>query len=1092
MVKTTGTDCSPKLGAREQQGPTPFVATNSRRCREALYLFAGQKRKATVGEKLKKLGWKVKEIDILQGDRSHDLTRASVANRLMKQLEDNKYQALIASPPCDTSSRARYANFNGPRPLRSKVHPRGFPWLKGEKKRKVQLANTLMDLTWKAMIIQAKNVPGIVLAEFPEDLGKVQDGPMQGQSPSSLWQDAKFEEFMQLPGTSTMGLHQSDFGAPYLKPTRITMKGAPSKAKRVYPGLPMFSADNDYLGPIPKVSARELGLTTLARQANEAEFRTTGTAAWPPELAEWAADSIHESALQAENSRLEKGRIVGNAAGVLDDKKEEEEKKEAQFSSILKRIGAEYPVTIHPSDYWIGGKGEPRKTFAPGRTYAFHDGAGLTSPGRWDKEKRNYPMGKAWDQLREALLKTLMEARDEKGKELGATGINRIILQLACTPKTEVFRGEWLEKGREVIKKWLKSRCGDYDDKLEGAAEGQPFHLYTIHLLLREMRDADYMIFREMMEGVTAGILEPLPRTPAIYEEQTTWRLDANFLGSATKEAENYKSFAGFEDTIEEQFKAEQELGWMQETTVDQLKQEYGENFAISPLAVAEERKLDGTMKLRVLHDGTHKTHVNNRIRCRDKLRSPGVREKHALLRINREKKNIAISILADFSNAHRSIKIKRAEWGMMACMIRKGKPWINKVGTFGIASAAYWWSRLAGGLLRMVHGVLGPSFPLEALLFADDLDMEAECERERVAIVLAVFLLLCVGAPLKNSKFRGGFQVQWIGLYFDNRGYSLGVSPLRADWLANWLGEKLKLGIVEVREFLGGLGRLNFAASALYYEKPWLGPMYSWASAIQRADKDVVKIPWGIRLFMSWIQRRLSSGENMMAAPEWPKDIGDAFRSDAKAEDGRAFVGGWEVRGNTDTKKARWYYMELTAEEAPWVFSKARDPGRVIAALELLGTLLCIVLFDLKAEVNAKANCTVTGATDNQGNSFATAKGMSTKFPLAPILIEMNEQLRVRKLDLRLNWTRRDTNVEADAITNQDFRAFDEKLRIDCSYAKVQWLVLEEVLQASKEIYDCVSCEKEKKSREQDADTPRQQKRPRKTHARMKATMPW
>jgi len=1071
---------SPKKRERDDQGENSNNA-NPKRCREALYLFAGQKRKATVGERLRKLGWGVKEVDILQGDRAHDLTRTSVANKLMKQLEDNKYQALIASPPCDTSSRARYANFNGPRPLRSKVHPRGFPWLRGEKKRKVQLANTLMDFTWKAMITQAKNVPGTVLTEFPEDLGKVQSGPMQGQSPSSLWQDGKFQEFMGLPGTSTMGLHQSDFGAPYLKPTRITMKGAPSGSKRVYPGPPVFSADNNYLGPIPKVSAKDLGLTTLARQANDTNFRTTGTAAWPHELAQWAADSIHESTIRAENSRLDDGGVASNAAGVSGGGEKGMEKREAT-----------YPVTVPPSNFWVGGKGEPRKTFALGRTYAFHDGAGLTSPGRWDKESRVYPTGKAWDQLRDALLKTLMQARDEKGKELGATGINRIILQLACTPKTEVFQEDWLEKGREVLRNWLKSRCGDYDDKLEGAAEGQPFHLYTIHLLLREMRDADYMIFREMMEGVTAGILEPLPRTPAIYEEQTAWRLDENFLGSSTKEAENYKSFEGYEDKIEEQFRAEQDLGWMLETTEEELRQEYGENYAISPLAVAEEKKLDGTLKLRVLHDGTHKTHVNNRIRCRDKLRSPGVREKHSLLRINREKKNIAISILADFSNAHRSIKIKRSEWGMMACMIRKGRPWINKVGTFGIASAAYWWSRLAGGLLRMVHGVLGPSFPLEALLFADDLDMEAECERERVAIVLAVFLLLCVGAPLKNSKFRGGFQVQWIGLYFDNRDYGLGVSPNRAEWLANWLDAKLKLGVVEVREFLGGLGRLNFAASALYYEKPWLGPMYSWASAIQRADKDVVKIPWGIRLFMSWIRRRLSSGENMMAAPEWPKDLGDAFRSDAKAEDGRAFVGGWEVRGNTDTKKARWYYMELTADEAPWVFSKARDPGRVIAALELLGTLLCIILFDLKADVNARANCTITGATDNQGNSYATAKGMSTKFPLAPILIEMNEQLRARKLDLRLNSTRRDTNVEADAITNQDFAAFDEKLRIDCSYAKMQWLVLEEVLQASKEIYDSVSEEKEKRSREHDSETSRQAKRPRKTYARMKATMPW
>ena len=949
-----------------------------------------------------------------------------------------------------------------------------------------------MDFTWNAMITQAKNAPGIVLTEFPEDLGRVQHGPMQGQCPSSLWQDLRFQEFLKLPGTCTMGIHQSDFGAPYLKPTRITMKGEPGTSHQIYLGVPQFTEDFDYIGPIPRVSAKERGLTTLARGANETKFRTTGTAAWPVQLDEWAAQSIHTTAI---NSRLQQG--LDQTAGIAEGRDQtagiadSAAKLMDGASDSIDSAAELYPTTIPPENYWVGGHGDARKTFALGKTYNFHDGAGLTSPGRWNKESRKYPEGKAWDNLRNRLLETLKKAKDANGKELGSTGIHRMVLQLACTPKTEVFCEEWLAEGRRVLKEWLKSRCGDYDEKLEGITEGQPFYLYTIHLLLREMVDADYMVFREFMNGVTAGILEPLPRTPAIYEEQNKWRLNEFFLGSEVKEAANYKSFEGFEDIIEEQFKEEQEKGWMAEITEEELKSKYGNNYAVSPLAVAEEKKLDGTMKLRVLHDGTHKTHINNRIRCRDKLRSPGVREKHTLLRLNRDRKNIAISILADFSNAHRSIRIKEREWGLLACMIRPGKPWINKVGTFGVASAAYWWSRLAGGLMRMVHGLLGPTFQIEALLFADDIDFEAENERERIGIVLAIFILKCVGAQLKHAKFRGGFQVQWVGLYFDNKEYGLGVSPGRADWLARWLREKLKDGVVEVNEFLGGLGRLNFAATALFYEKPWLGPMYSWASAIQRSGKCSVRIPWGIRLFMSWIEKRLRQGERMMKAPDWPLDIGDAFRSDAKAENGKAFVGGWELRGNTDTKKARWFYLELTRDVAPWVFSKANDPGRVIAALELLGTLLCVMLFDLKADVNAKASCSVTGATDNQGNSYATSKGMSTKFPLAPILIELNEQLRHRNLDLRLNWTRRDSNVEADAITNQEFSGFDQSLRIECNYTELKWLVLEEVLAASREIFDVVTKEKDRRKNEGPTEPTDGNRRGRKRR-RMKATDPW
>ena len=147
-------------------------------------------------------------------------------------------------------------------------------------------------------------------------------------------------------------------------------------------------------------------------------------------------------------------------------------------------------------------------------------------------------------------------------------------------------------------------------------------------------------------------------------------------------------------------------------------------------------------------------------------------------------------------------------------------------------------------------------------------MDYEAVNERERTAVVLAIFLMLVFGSPMKNAKFRGGFRVQWIGLFFDNQRYSLGLSPSRARWLVVWIKEKLEAGRVSTREMAGGLGRLNFAATALYHERAWLGPLYSWVSAIIQAEKAVVDIPWGIRLFLFWIASRLEGGCELMAAP--------------------------------------------------------------------------------------------------------------------------------------------------------------------------------------------------------------------------------
>ena len=55
----------------------------------------------------------------------------------------------------------------------------------------------------------------------------------------------------------------------------------------------------------------------------------------------------------------------------------------------------------------------------------------------------------------------------------------------------------------------------------------------------------------------------------------------------------------------------------------------------------------------------------------------------------------------------------------------------------------------------------------------------------------------------------------------------------------------------------------------------------------------------------------------------------------------------------------------------------------------------------------------------------------MTTKWPLAPILMETAIQLRSRQVELDLDWIPRLQNIEADAITNSDFAAFDDTRRI-------------------------------------------------------------
>ena len=46
---------------------------------------------------------------------------------------------------------------------------------------------------------------------------------------------------------------------------------------------------------------------------------------------------------------------------------------------------------------------------------------------------------------------------------------------------------------------------------------------------------------------------------------------------------------------------------------------------------------------------------------------------------------------------------------------------WLNKAGTFGVASAGYWWGRAGACLIRLMHYLLGYDHAIWALLYSDD-----------------------------------------------------------------------------------------------------------------------------------------------------------------------------------------------------------------------------------------------------------------------------------------------------------------------------------------------------------------------------------
>ena len=94
----------------------------------------------------------------------------------------------------------------------------------------------------------------------------------------------------------------------------------------------------------------------------------------------------------------------------------------------------------------------------------------------------------------------------------------------------------------------------------------------------------------------------------------------------------------------------------------------------------------------------------------------------------------------------------------------------------------------------------------------------------------------------------------------------------------------------------------------------------------------------------------------------------------------------------------------------------------------------------------------TLTCGTDNQGNSFLLDKLMTTKYPLAVVLMELSCQLGRRRAALHARWLPRLQKEEADALTNEEFLHFDMALRIPVKLENLGFVVLNDLFASGEE----------------------------------------
>jgi hypothetical protein len=273
-----------------------------------IYLFAGPSRHSSIRSELELLTTRIgvtlqwDEVDILQ-ITSPDASDDDDWAKIIRAIKAGKYHILIAAPPCEQYSRALFANRDGPRPLRDRRYPRGFPWMKKPQQRKqVALHNLLHDRTREALR-EASNSPTQTdwLVEFPEDLGKHKFG-----TPATFWDD-ETKKLVADCKASSVAHFTCRWGVNRRKPER-TASTFLQHTELGPNSWPMINKSTSfYEGPLPKDCGCATAHPALIGKTAYGDFQTHAASAWPPAFNRWVAIMAYNSAM----AKLCAARVLG-------------------------------------------------------------------------------------------------------------------------------------------------------------------------------------------------------------------------------------------------------------------------------------------------------------------------------------------------------------------------------------------------------------------------------------------------------------------------------------------------------------------------------------------------------------------------------------------------------------------------------------------------------------------------------------------------------------------------------------------------------------------------------------------------------------
>ena len=106
--------------------------------------------------------------------------------------------------------------------------------------------------------------------------------------------------------------------------------------------------------------------------------------------------------------------------------------------------------------------------------------------------------------------------------------------------------------------------------------------------------------------------------------------------------------------------------------------------------------------KVRAIHDGSAPgTNARIQRHCRTRIQLPGIQDARQMSAVAHQR-GVRLGLLQpDYARAHRRVPLLPKDWRYL-CIKLFHTHWCNHVGTYGVASAQFYWGRVAGLLHRL------------------------------------------------------------------------------------------------------------------------------------------------------------------------------------------------------------------------------------------------------------------------------------------------------------------------------------------------------------------------------------------------------